>query len=84
MAERVKVIDEELIHKNLESGRNEPREKNLDILTKAKKAKGLEPEEAAALLQVEDPDLLREIFHAAQEVKLRIYGSVWSSLPPFI
>ncbi|MGA2957030.1 MAG: [FeFe] hydrogenase H-cluster radical SAM maturase HydG [Thermodesulfobacteriota bacterium] len=74
MAERVKVIDEELIHKNLETGRNEPREKNLDILTKAKKAKGLEPEEAAALLQVEDLDLLREIFQAAQEVKLRIYG----------
>jgi 2-iminoacetate synthase len=74
MAEKVKVIDEELIQKNLEAGRNRLRGEILDILTKAKKAKGLEPEEAAALLQVEDPDLVREIFQSAREVKLRIYG----------
>ena len=66
MADKVKVIDEELIQKNLEAGRNRPRGEILDILTKAKKAKGLEPEEAAALLQVEDPDLVRKIFQSAR------------------
>ncbi len=74
MSEKAKVINEELIEKNLEAGRNKPRGQILDILAKAQKAKGLEPEEAATLLGVEDPDLIREIFQTAREVKLKIYG----------
>ncbi len=74
MAEKIKVIDEELIYRNLEEGRGKPREVVLGILEKAKEAKGLEPEEAAVLLQTEDPELLGEIYQAAREVKMRIYG----------
>ena len=74
MTEKGKVIDEELIEKNLQEGRNKSREEILDILAKAKKAEGLEPEEAAALLLVEDPELLRETFQTAREVKMRVYG----------
>jgi 2-iminoacetate synthase len=74
MAENEKVIDEALIHRLLEEGRNKPKEEILDILARAKKARGLEPAEAAALLQVEDPYLLREIFQTARMVKLGIYG----------
>jgi len=35
----------------------------------------LEPEEVATLLNVEDPELLEEIFHAARTLKERIYGN---------
>ena len=74
MAEKVRVIDEERISMNLEGGRGKSREEVLGILEKAKEAKGLEPEEAAVLLQTEDPGLLREIYQTARGVKMRIYG----------
>ena len=74
MAERAKVIDEGRIRRNLEVGRGKSREEVLACLKKAEEAKGLEPEEAAALLQVEDPDLRGEIFQAARRVKIKIYG----------
>jgi len=74
MAEKMNVIDERLIQEELQAGREKPREEILAILAKAGEGKGIEPQEAAALLQVEDPDLLVEIFHAAREVKLKIYG----------
>lgn len=44
------------------------------ILSKARQARGLEPEEAAALIQVSDPGLVSEIFDAAAAVKQTIYG----------
>jgi 2-iminoacetate synthase len=74
MAEGAKVIDEGRIRRNLEAGRGKSREEVLACLKKAGEAKGLEPEEAAALLQVEDPDLLGEVFQAARRVKMKIYG----------
>ena len=69
-----KVIDETLIQRQLEESRGRSEEEILDILMKAKEAKGLEPGEAAALLQVEEPLLLRKVFQAAREVKMKIYG----------
>lgn len=45
-----------------------------EIISKAREAKGLEPSEAAALLQVDDPELLQEIYDAAFEIKNKIYG----------
>lgn len=74
MAEAAKVIDEGRIQRNLEAGRGKSREEILACLKKAGEAKGLEPEEAAALLQVEDPDLRGEIFQAARGMKMKIYG----------
>ena len=74
MPEKVRVIDEERIYRNLEGGRGKSREEVLAILGKAKEAKGLEPEEAAVLLQTEDPDLLGEIYQTARGVKVGIYG----------
>lgn len=74
MSEGTKFIDEELIHRQLESGRERPREEVLAVLAKGREARGIEPEEAAVLLQTENPDLIEEIFRAAREVKLKIYG----------
>lgn len=45
-----------------------------DIIAKARELRGLELDEAAALLTVQDKDLEEEIFQAARDVKLAIYG----------
>lgn len=46
-----------------------------DILTKALELKGLDYEEASALLNVEDEETLDRIFHTAKKVKEEIYGN---------
>ena len=66
------VIDETKIQELMESKAS--KEKIKDILNKALDLKGLSLEESALLLNVEDNDLLTEIFHTAKEVKERIYG----------
>jgi 2-iminoacetate synthase len=74
MSSKLKMIDEERIHKQLEDGQGKSKEEVLAIVAKAKEAKGIEPAEAATLLQVEDPALIEEVFQAAREIKLKIYG----------
>jgi len=74
MGEKIRVIDEGLIERQLEAGKKNSKGKILDILAKARGAKGLEPAEASSLLQVNDRDLMEEIFREAREVKLKIYG----------
>ena len=46
MSEKIKIIDEELIHGQLEAGRGRSMEKVLEVVAKAKEARGIEPEEA--------------------------------------
>jgi len=75
MAEAAKMIDEGQIQRNLEAGRGKSREEVLACLAKAGEARGLDPEEAALLLQAEDPDLVGEVFQAARGVKMKIYGN---------
>jgi 2-iminoacetate synthase len=74
MVSKLKVINEEIIHKQLDDGQGKSKEEILAIVAKAREAKGIEPGEAAALLQVEDPGLIEKIFQAAREIKLKIYG----------
>jgi 2-iminoacetate synthase len=74
MSEKIKIIDEDLIQRQLESGEGKSREEVLEVVAKAEEARGIEPEEAAALLQTENPDLIEPIFQAARRVKLKIYG----------
>lgn len=45
------------------------------IIDKARQAKGLTHREAALLLEIDDPELEKELFEAAREVKMRIYGN---------
>ncbi|MBS4026355.1 MAG: [FeFe] hydrogenase H-cluster radical SAM maturase HydG [Clostridia bacterium] len=46
-----------------------------ELLAKARNLEGLQSEEAAYLLDVQDPLLQEEIFLAAKEVKEKVYGS---------
>ncbi len=45
------------------------------ILNKALEMRGLEPEEIALLLNIDDDDMLQELFHTALKVKQEIYGN---------
>jgi len=70
----VDFINEEEIWSLLEQGRKFSKEDIRKIIEKAREAKGLEPIEVAALIQVEDPELLEEMYATAREIKEKIYG----------
>ncbi len=46
-----------------------------DIIQKASEAKGITLKESAALLNINSPDLLVELFHTAKNVKEKIYSN---------
>ncbi len=68
-------IDEDRIHRTLAQNRAPDRARVHDILAKSKSIETLTPEETAALLHVDDPDLLEEMREAALEVKLKVYDN---------
>jgi 2-iminoacetate synthase len=74
MAQRTNFIDETGIYGQLENGKNRSPEEIRAILRKAGEGKGIDPPEVAALLQVENPSLIGEMFQTARGVKERIYG----------
>ncbi|MDP4183021.1 MAG: [FeFe] hydrogenase H-cluster radical SAM maturase HydG [Bacillota bacterium] len=67
-------IDESKIQSILNENAKVSEDKILEIIAKAKAAKGLTPREVAALIQLEDEKLLEKMFSAALEIKQRIYG----------
>ncbi len=67
-------IDETIIHETIQQQANPSPMRVRSVLTKAAKMQGLEPDEAATLMAVENPELLDELFRTAQEVKETIYG----------
>ncbi|MFP4067351.1 MAG: [FeFe] hydrogenase H-cluster radical SAM maturase HydG [Spirochaetaceae bacterium] len=68
-------IDEELIHRTLAENRAPDRVRVRDILAKSKNIETLTPAETAALLHVDDPELLEEMRATALEVKLKVYDN---------
>ncbi|MCD6459945.1 [FeFe] hydrogenase H-cluster radical SAM maturase HydG [bacterium] len=68
------IIPEDKIHEIIEKNRRVDKREILDILTEAKKLKGISLEHTAKLLMVEDNDLLEEIFQTASYIKNEIYG----------
>ena len=67
-------IDDDEIDRFLSERRNpEPRQVR-DILARSLALERLEPQETAALLNIEDDDLWQEVFQAAGEVKNKVYG----------
>ncbi|AFG34430.1 iron-only hydrogenase maturation protein HydG [Fervidobacterium pennivorans DSM 9078] len=68
-------IPEAEIWELLEKTKNPDKKRVLEILDKSLNKNRLEPEEVATLLNVEDPEMLEEIFHAARTLKERIYGN---------
>lgn len=67
-------IREEDIFGALEQGRRTDGARVREVLAKAREAKGLDFDDVVALMSVSDPELLEGLFHAAREVKERIYG----------
>ena len=67
-------IDEAHIHQLLADTAGCPAGEIEAILAKAAEARGLTPREVAALIQLEDPALLRRVFDTALAIKQRIYG----------
>lgn len=69
------IIDEQKIFSLLDKGKQAAREEILGIIEKAKDCYGLTLEEAAALIQTEDQEILEVLFEAAKMVKEEIYGN---------
>lgn len=68
-------IDEEKIYGDLERQKHPDKQRVRDILQKSLEVKILTPQETAALLNVEDPELLQEMREAALEVKRKVYDN---------
>ena len=67
-------IDDEAIENLIAKHRNPDKRRIRDIVDKSLSLHRLEPDETAALLNVEDETLWEEMFSAAGEVKNRVYG----------
>jgi len=67
-------IDEVKINQILEEASKASKSEIREIIGKAREAKGLTINEVAALIQLEDKELLDEMFKVALEVKQKIYG----------
>ncbi len=72
--EKADFIDEQLIYDILESSKGKSQEEIERIIDKARQAKGISIEEAAALLNNTNPLIEQKLFAAAREIKEIIYG----------
>ena len=68
-------INDQAITDILDAARNPSPLQVKEIIAKARELKGLDPEEVARLLQVEDNGLNELIFEAAHDIKNAIYGN---------
>jgi 2-iminoacetate synthase len=69
------IVEEDVL-KELEFGIKKSKDKKYvkSIIEKASECKGLQSEEIAVLLNVEDKDLLEEMYSKARKIKEKIYG----------
>lgn len=67
-------IDDPLIERQLASARPDP-VRIREIIAKSLAIETLLPEETACLLELEDPDLWREVFDAAAKIKNKVYDN---------
>lgn len=74
MAKVQEVINEQEIFEILEKTKNPSTDKVIGILSKARKKNGLNLEEAGCLLNLEDRNLIKELFKVAGRIKKEIYG----------
>ncbi len=68
-------IDDFKIYEILNRAAHPEKSRVEEIIAKARKLKGITPEETALLLQTEDAELLEMILAAAREIKQAIYGN---------
>lgn len=70
----VDFIKEDEINSLIETFTDVPKEKIREILEKARECRGLALEDVAALLNVQDGELLDELYGAAKFIKNKVYG----------
>lgn len=75
MSKTQDFIDDEKIIRQLEEGKGAEKSEIREIFAKSKEKNRLEPEETAKLLQIEDEDLLEEMFSLARQIKEDVYGN---------
>jgi 2-iminoacetate synthase len=68
-------IDDSKIESILNGAAHPERRQVEEIISKAGELKGLDPEETAVLLRMEDPECIDRLWQAASEVKEAIYGN---------
>jgi 2-iminoacetate synthase len=68
-------IDDSKIEGILNRAAHPERRQVEEIIAKAGELKGLDPEETAVLLQMEDPECIDRLWQAARDVKEAIYGN---------
>ncbi|WP_227765772.1 [FeFe] hydrogenase H-cluster radical SAM maturase HydG [Zhaonella formicivorans] len=71
---RADFIDEKQIYALLAEARHASDDAAREIIARSREAKGLTPWECALLLNLEDQELLAELYQTAQEIKEKIYG----------
>ncbi|GJQ62436.1 MAG: [FeFe] hydrogenase H-cluster radical SAM maturase HydG [Melioribacteraceae bacterium] len=70
----MEFIDEKQIYSLIEDNSLKDKDFQKDIIKKAADSKGLNLRESAALLNIDDKDVLESLYHTAREVKEKIYG----------
>ncbi|MCE1228822.1 MAG: [FeFe] hydrogenase H-cluster radical SAM maturase HydG [Firmicutes bacterium] len=68
-------VDEEAIRRTLGAAQGQNPDRVREVLRKALEMKGLDDREVSDLMDITDPTLLDELFHAAKKVKEEIYGN---------
>lgn len=71
----MEFINEKLINELIADDTLKSKQLQLDIIEKAKNAGGITLEESAALLNIEDEQVLQELFTTSKQIKERIYGN---------
>ncbi len=69
------IIREDEIYKLIEKNNKPDKKKILEILKKAEEIKGLNYDDAATLLSIEDDEILLQLFQTAKKVKELVYGN---------
>ena len=69
-----KIVDQKAIDEILAQSNNPDPRRIREILNKAREKKGLALDEAALLVNLNDQDLLKELFEIARTIKEEIYG----------
>lgn len=71
----MEFIDESYIESLVSDSSLEDTSYQMEVIQKAKDAKGLTLRESSALLKITSPEVLEELYHAARDVKEKIYGN---------
>jgi len=72
---KMEFIDESYIYSLLSDKTISDESRQLEAINKAKEAKGLSLKECAALLSIQNPELLSLLFLTAKKIKEKIYGN---------